>query len=268
MLSVDGLKLPELYFINQNYPLSPLQQPQPNVLTEYLDTFSKKNLDQNAMTSLLNSSSLPKWIKDLILSELRLLFLRTRNLNVSQKNQIVKDLIKIMFPNVNNQYLNLHAKDIWRSFYDWRNVLWTNLKNKYEDLTSSNNNITMEELNKLLENKDIHEIFKPWLRYAPNIIPPEVKQILRNVILFGFWCLLKVVTDPHYKFFMANTDLYTISSNFRSLSRYNIATSMDLSIYEVSALRSYSSVKYSRKTERELSKKRKANEKLLSSTKK
>ena len=178
MLSVDGLKLPELYFINQNYPLSPLQWPQPNVPTEYLDTFSKKNLDQNAMASLLNSSSLPKWIKDLILSELRLLFLRTRNLDVSQKNQIVKDLIKIMFPNVNNQYLNLHAKDIWRSFYDWRNVLWTNLKNKYEDLTSSNNNITMEELNKLLENKDIHEIFKPWLRYAPNIIPPEVKQIL------------------------------------------------------------------------------------------
>ena len=115
------------------------------------------------MASLLNSSSLPKWIKDLILSELRLLFLRTRNLDVSQKNQIVKDLIKIMFPNVNNQYLNLHAKDIWRSFYDWRNVLQTNLKNKYEDLTSSNNNITMEELNKLLENKDIHEIFKPWL---------------------------------------------------------------------------------------------------------
>ncbi len=91
-----------------------------------------------------------------------------------------------MFPNVNNQYLNLHAKDIQRSFYDWRNVLWTNLKNKYEDLTSSNNNITMEELNKLLENKDIHEIFKPWLRYALNIIPPEVEQILRNVILFGF----------------------------------------------------------------------------------
>ena len=178
MLSVDGLKLPELYFINQNYPLSPLQRPQPNVPTEYLDTFSKKNLDQNAMASLLNSSSLPKWIKDLILSELRLLFLRIRNLDVSQKNQIVKDLIKIMFPNVNNQYLNLHAKDIQRSFYDWRNVLWTNLKNKYEDLTSSNNNITMEELNKLLENKDIHEIFKPWLRYAPNIIPPEVEQIL------------------------------------------------------------------------------------------
>ena len=220
------------------------------------------------MASLLNSSSLPKWIKDLILSELRLLFLRTRNLDVSQKNQIVKDLIKIMFPNVNNQYLNLHAKDIRRSFYDWRNVLWTNLKNKYEDLTSSNNNITMEELNKLLENKDIHEIFKPWLRYAPNIILPEVEQILQNVILFGFWCLLKVVTDPHYKFFMANTDLYTISSDFRSLSGYNIATSMDLSIYEVSALRSYSSVKYSGETERELSKKHKANEKLLSSTKK
>jgi len=126
----------------------------------------------------------------------------------------------------------------------------------------------MEELNKLLENKDIHEIFKPWLRYAPNIIPPEVKQILWNVILFGFWCLLKVVTDSHYKFFMANTDLYTISSDFRSLSGYNITTSMDLSIYEVSALRSYSSVKYSGETERELSKKRKANEKLLSSTKK
>jgi len=60
MLSVDGLKLPELYFINQNYPLSPLQWLQPNVPTEYLDTFSKKNLDQNAMASLLNSSSLPK----------------------------------------------------------------------------------------------------------------------------------------------------------------------------------------------------------------
>ena len=67
---------------------------------------------------------------------------------------------------------------------------------------------------------------------------------------------------------MANTDLYTISSDFRSLSGYNIATSMDLSIYEVSAPRSYSSVKYSEETERELSKKRKANEKLLSSTKK
>ena len=67
---------------------------------------------------------------------------------------------------------------------------------------------------------------------------------------------------------MANTDLYTISSDFRSLSEYNITTSMDLSIYKVLALRSYSSVKYSRKTERELSKKRKANEKLLSSTKK
>src|SRR2546423_8892923 len=55
--------------------------------------FRKKNglSDQRkAMASLLNSSSLPKWIKDLILSELRLLFLRTRNLDVSQKNQIVK----------------------------------------------------------------------------------------------------------------------------------------------------------------------------------
>ena len=51
---------------------------------------------------------------------------------------------------------------------------------------------------------------------------------------------------------MANTDLYTISSDFRSLSGYNITTSMDLSIYEVSALRSYSSVKYSGETEREV----------------
>jgi len=238
-LATDGLRLPEQYFIkDRNYPPSRLPRPQPNVPSKYVDAHSGSEYDQNAIVNHLSSTSLQKWIKESITLEMRLLFLRTRNLDISQKNQMVADVIKAMFPNINGTNLKVHAKSIRRNFYDWRNILWTNIKTKYKWMYS-HNTTTIKELNKLLVSRHVHEIFRPWLQYIPNTISQETEQVLRDVILFGFWCLMNYTTKPHNEFFTANADLYTINIDFKSISGYNIATSMDMSKYEISAPRSF-----------------------------
>ena len=228
--------------------------------SKYIEVYSENELDQIAMAELLNKSiTLPKWVKEAILLEMRPLFLRTRNLDTAQKNQLLEDIVKTMFPNIDVVHLKIHAKDCCRSFYDWRNSLWTSIKTKYENSihsatntnTNTNNNTnTIDKLGNSLKNWHIHEIFRPWLQHIPGTISQEVEQNLRDVILFGFWCLRNFPTTSHDKFFAANTDLYTINVNFKSVNGYNIATSLDLSKYEISATRSY---KNSKETEGESS---------------
>jgi hypothetical protein len=62
----------------------------------------------------------------------------------------------------------------------------------------------------------------------------ENEVILKNLILFGFYCLENYPQDAaHKKFFSFNGSLYTVNCDFPSTSGYNVATSIDLSKYDV-----------------------------------
>ena len=57
------------------------------------------------------------------------------------------------------------------------------------------------------------------------------EMILKNLVMFAFYFLIKNPKTAHDEFFSYTRNLYTINCNF--LSTYNIATSIDLSKYEI-----------------------------------
>ena len=77
-----------------------------------------------------------KWINEYIISELRPLFLRVRNLDIAKKNEVLRGFLTRMFPNLaqtNRSKLDDIAKyyrsNIWS---DWRHNLWAEVQNCYD----------------------------------------------------------------------------------------------------------------------------------------
>jgi len=118
--------------------------------------------------------SLPKWLNDIILGELRPLFLRVRFLD--EKNKILEDFISKMFPKffeLNQQWameLAKHYQSIWS---DWRHTLRKNIKERY---TRKNN----------LEHRHVNEIFQQWLTAIRGNPSNEITNALRNVVVEEF----------------------------------------------------------------------------------
>ena len=76
-----------------------------------------------------------KWINEYIISELRQLFLRVRNLDIAKKNEVLRGFLTRMFSNLvqtNRSKLDDIAKyyrsNIWS---DWQHNLWTKVQDCY-----------------------------------------------------------------------------------------------------------------------------------------
>jgi hypothetical protein len=179
---------------------------------------------------------LTKWLRDLIFGELKPLFLRIRSLDESKKNLILKDFFTLLFPTFAKNYhekLVVISKDFRRAFNNWRNVLWKRLLERHEKYKNHNNKEKIKATS-YIKNRHINEIFNPWLKFTSKLLTIENEVILKNLILFGFYCLENYPQDAaHEKFFSFNGSLYTVNCDFPSTSGYNVATSIDLSKYDV-----------------------------------
>lgn len=187
-----------------------------------------------------NYSSLPKWVLDIIYVELRALFLRTRHLDHSSRNLMIEDIISKLFPHFakkkeNKQKIGYMCKRFRKVFDGWRSELWSNIVFAYQ------NRGTNDNISQLKSKVSVSIIFRQWLTCVSNELSEEMERALRNVIIYGISCLNEEEDDKTARrnFFMANTDLYTINLDFACTDKIDVARSMELSRYYISAARSF-----------------------------
>ncbi|CAB4382485.1 unnamed protein product [Rhizophagus irregularis] len=97
-----GISLPEKYFVNGRYPKT--SRPSARSPNELSDPSGYSSLNQQQLSSILLINSMPKWVRNFIINELKPLFLRTRHLDQSSKNRIIQDFLTILFP----KFVELH----------------------------------------------------------------------------------------------------------------------------------------------------------------
>jgi len=189
------------------------------------------------LRQLFSDGTQPKWAKDLILSELKPLFLRTRHLDNSKKNLIIRDFLSVLFPSFAEQHherLAILAADFCKSWSNWRNVLWQKITQRYEKFSKNSKSSSVKDrecVNSYLKSIHISEIFETWTKHVSSRLSNNEEMILKNLVMFAFHFLIKNPKTAHDEFFSFTGNLYTINCNFPST--YNIATSMDLSKYEI-----------------------------------
>jgi hypothetical protein len=119
---------------------------------EFIDPYNLST-SQAQMAVLLSESykSLPKWIKEMILNELKPLFLRVRRLDESKKNCVLQNFFILLFPKfANNRHekLIVISKELRKTYNNWRNVLWKKLverHDKYKISESDNPNLYLKK---------------------------------------------------------------------------------------------------------------------------
>ena len=84
----NGFSLPSQYLVEDHFPQSLTQRPNFIAPKEFINS-NNEIISQENLRQLFSDGTQPKWAKDLILSELKLLFLRTRHLDNSKKNLII-----------------------------------------------------------------------------------------------------------------------------------------------------------------------------------
>ncbi|CAB4399449.1 unnamed protein product [Rhizophagus irregularis] len=88
-----GISLPEKYFVNGRYPKT--SRPSARSPNELSDPSGYSSLNQQQLSSILLINSMPKWVRNFIINELKPLFLRTRHLDQSNKlNEVAKSFRK------------------------------------------------------------------------------------------------------------------------------------------------------------------------------
>ncbi|CAB4380180.1 unnamed protein product [Rhizophagus irregularis] len=120
-----GISLPEKYFVNGRYPKTP--RPSARSPNELSDPSGYSSLNQQQLSSILLINSMPKWVRNFIINELKPLFLRTRHLDQSSKNRIIQDFLTTLFPKfveLHPDKLNEVAKSFRKTWSYWRNMLW------------------------------------------------------------------------------------------------------------------------------------------------
>ena len=196
-------------------------RPQPNTPQQVMDPNSSTSYSQNELAELMKVSprSLPKWLNDIILVELRPLFLRVRFLN--EKNEILDDFISKMFPKFfesNQQWAIELAKHYRSTWSDWRHTLRKNIKERHSKKT-------------FLDNWHISEIFQLWLAAIRGNLSAEVMSALRNVVTEEFHHISQNVKP----FDQSKSDRFTINLSFSSRSGYDIASSLNLAYEEAAS---------------------------------
>lgn len=196
-------------------------RPQANTPQQIIDPNSNISYNQNELVNLMKvpPKSLPKWLNDIILGELRPLFLRVRFLD--EKNEILDDFISKMFPKFfeSNQQRAMELAKHYRSTWsDWRHTLRKNIKERY----SRKNN---------LENRHVYEIFQQWLTAIRGNPHNEIMNALRSVVVEEF----QHVSQNLKPLNQSKSDRFTIDLSLNSRSGYDIAASLNLAYDEVAS---------------------------------
>ncbi|CAB4396624.1 unnamed protein product [Rhizophagus irregularis] len=133
-----GISLPEKYFVNGRYPKT--SRPSARSPNELSDPSGYSSLNQQQLSSILLINSMPKWVRNFIINELKPLFLRTHHLDQSSKNRIIQDFLTILFL----KFVELHPdklNEVAKSFR--KTCLWfkytTDPVLSQEDLNSLKN---------------------------------------------------------------------------------------------------------------------------------
>jgi hypothetical protein len=81
-------------------------------------------------------------LNDYIISELKPLFLRIRNLDIHKKNEVLRGFLSRLFPELartNKAKLSDLAKHYRNIWSDWRHSLWNEVQNHYNHQTYNDN---------------------------------------------------------------------------------------------------------------------------------
>jgi hypothetical protein len=231
----SGLQLPIIYLENRRYPTS--IRPKANSPENFVDRETNMSYNQKRVSNLISlQNSLPKWLRIIVINELKSLFLRTRNLDKSNKNQVIEDFLASLLPIFMSDHpdkLQNVAKSFRKTWSYWRNTLWDNMKFRYEAYRKRNEKNENLDFKTYLKSRHIEEIFNLWLKYSDKPLSQENENSLKNLILFGFHCLENYDSDARNRFFTHTGNLYTANNIFNNLSGFNIAASIDLSEYEI-----------------------------------
>ncbi|CAB4386147.1 unnamed protein product [Rhizophagus irregularis] len=228
-----GISLPEKYFVNGRYLKT--SRPSARSPNELSDPSGYFFLNQQQLSSILLINSMPKWVRNFIINELKPLFLRTRHLDQSSKNRIIQDFLTILFPKfveLHPDKLNEVAKSFRKTWSYWRNMLWDKINERYR-LIQKRREKSGQSVAHHLKNYHLSDIFSLWFKYTTDpVLSQEDLNSLENLIFFAIHCI-ENHEDARNRFYTHNGDLYTINNIFNSSSRLNIAASMDLSKYEI-----------------------------------
>ncbi|CAB4386474.1 unnamed protein product [Rhizophagus irregularis] len=228
-----GISLPEKYFVNGRYPKT--SRPSARSPNELSDPSGYSSLNQQQLSSILLINSMPKWIRNFIINELKPLFLRTCHLDQSSKNRIIQDFLTILFPKfveLHPDKLNEVAKSFRKTWSYWRNMLWDKINERHR-LIQKRREKSGQSVAHHLKNYHLSDIFSLWFKYTTDLVlSQEDLNSLKNLIFFAIHCI-ENYEDARNQFYMHNGDLYTVNNIFNSSSGLNIAASMDLSKYEI-----------------------------------
>ncbi|GBC32385.2 uncharacterized protein OCT59_006801 [Rhizophagus irregularis] len=231
----SGLQLPKIYLENRRYPTS--IRPHANSPEKFTDRDANISYNQKRISNIISmQNSIPKWLRIIVINELKSLFLRTRNLDKSNNNQIIEDFLASLLPTFMNDHpdiLHIVAKSFRKTWSYWRNTLWDNIKLRYETYQKRKEKDESLDFKPYLKGRHIEEIFNLWLKFSDKPISQENENSLKNLILFGFHCLEIYNSDARERFFTHTGNLYTVNNIFNNLSGYNIGSLIDLSKYEI-----------------------------------
>ncbi|CAB4395610.1 unnamed protein product [Rhizophagus irregularis] len=163
-----GISLPEKYFVNGSYPKT--SRPSARSPNELSDPSGYSSLNQQQLSSILLINSMPKWVKNFIINELKPLFLRTRHLDQSSKNRIIQDFLIILFPKfveLHPDKLNEVAKSFRKTWSYWRNMLWDKINERYR-LIQKRREKSGQSVAHHLKNHHLSDIFSLWFKYTTD----------------------------------------------------------------------------------------------------
>ncbi|PKK67971.1 hypothetical protein RhiirC2_867523 [Rhizophagus irregularis] len=249
VLQVAGYRLPPIFFTSANkFPYSErtLAIP-PDVL--YCQTNDKYYTQDEIAEYLKNSDHNYDWIINELINELHALYIRVRNLD--NNKVMLQDFVKIMLPSI-AEYIHIIDKlvvHVRKLFIDWRNKLWVALLNKYKELGNSYNKslrkLSAIQIANMMSVEDIRKIWKQWRCNIDEAALEAAMESLRDVCAMGFRAIdvEESLNKAHDRFLCLYNDLFTV--NLSITTRYNIATSMDLSVYYFEEFKRKSSKKNS-----------------------
>ncbi|UZO18681.1 uncharacterized protein OCT59_009993 [Rhizophagus irregularis] len=176
----------KFYLKNRRYPTS--IRPYANSPEKFTDRDTNISYNQKRISNIISlQNSIPKWLRIIVINELKSLFLRTRNLDKSNNNQIIEDFLASLLPTFMNDHPDiLHnvAKSFRKTWSYWRNTLWDNIKLRYETYQKRKEKDESLDFKPYLKGRHIEEIFNLWLKFSDKPISQENENSLKNLILF------------------------------------------------------------------------------------
>jgi len=175
--------------VKDHFPQSLTQRPNFIAPKEFINS-NNEIISQENLRQLFSDRTQPKWAKDLILSELKPLFLRTRHLDNSKKNLIIRDFLLVLFFSFAEQHherLAILAADFCRSWSNWRNVLWQKITQRYEKFSKNSKSSSVKDrecVNSYLKSIHISEIFETWTKHVSSKLSNNEEMIYLKILSY------------------------------------------------------------------------------------